>query len=402
MTSQDTPISYNTAIHQSVIAILPAIAWAVVMSYYDDHSCWLVYTVQNIQWILDAPRVAILLINTVLFADVLRVLLTQVRNTENVNQLSTAKATLFLMPIFGLQFILTAFRPNTNNCTGEQAYYYISYTVESLQGFIVAMLYCYVNKEVHTLVKATYKKAENAVVSRVRRDTVFHRPSTAVDSERKLTNSTALTATDTYKEPATILPRLHVAEIISIQASERLADILEPVYETVDFGVTNEGYDALERSDADNDSGFIPNRAQEELYGFTNASSMSIDCQEWIQPNESESENSLVDFHTKDDHKDTGRNNPEELENQPVQEPPLYSNVDHDTNATHSSVTTTYDAVSPEDMLGEIMQYMENSEISRGIMLDPTLLMPNREDDDIVFFEAFEDACDDEYGERVA
>lgn len=61
---------------------------------------------------------------------------------------STTKATLFLMPIFGTQFLLTAFRPNTTNCTGEQAYFYIAYTVEGLQGFIVAMLYCYVNKEV--------------------------------------------------------------------------------------------------------------------------------------------------------------------------------------------------------------------------------------------------------------
>lgn len=59
------------------------------------------------------------------------------------------------MPIFGVQFLLTAFRPNTTNCTGEQVYFYVAYTVEGLQGFLVAMLYCYVNKEV---LKKKYNK----------------------------------------------------------------------------------------------------------------------------------------------------------------------------------------------------------------------------------------------------
>lgn len=52
------------------------------------------------------------------------------------------------MPIFGTQFLLTAFRPSTTDCIGEQIYYYAFYTLEGLQGLIVAMLYCYVNKEV--------------------------------------------------------------------------------------------------------------------------------------------------------------------------------------------------------------------------------------------------------------
>lgn len=57
------------------------------MGVLNDHSCWVVYTVEHIQWILDAPRIAILLINLVLFIDVLRVLLTKIRNSENANQL---------------------------------------------------------------------------------------------------------------------------------------------------------------------------------------------------------------------------------------------------------------------------------------------------------------------------
>ncbi|XP_028166248.1 uncharacterized protein LOC114357030 [Ostrinia furnacalis] len=290
------------------IAVLPVVAWAAVMGVYNNHSCWLIYTVDNVQWILDAPRILILVINTGLFIDVLRVLLTKLRNAENANQLSTTKATLFLMPIFGTQFLLTAFRPNTTNCTGEQIYYYVAYTVEGLQGFIVAMLYCYVNKEVRMLLKTTYRKTESAVVSRVRRDSAYPRMSIDPKSDRRFTYSTALppqNADDPKDQYATIAPKLHVAEIISIQASERLADILEPVYETIENGVINEGYDSLERSSVDNDSGFIANRDSkgDNYYGFTNVSSVSIDCQDWIKcissPSSSVYNNSLNDYETR-------------------------------------------------------------------------------------------------------
>lgn len=70
-----------------VIAVVPVVAWSIVMGIHDNHSCWVVYTIDNIQWILDAPRLAILVINTALFIDVLRVLLTKIRNSENANQL---------------------------------------------------------------------------------------------------------------------------------------------------------------------------------------------------------------------------------------------------------------------------------------------------------------------------
>lgn len=71
----------------SVIAVAPVIAWVAVMAVHNDHSCWLVYTIEHVQWILDVPRVAILLVNTVLFGDILRVLLTKIRNNENSHQL---------------------------------------------------------------------------------------------------------------------------------------------------------------------------------------------------------------------------------------------------------------------------------------------------------------------------
>ncbi|XP_075971696.1 uncharacterized protein LOC142973647 [Anticarsia gemmatalis] len=388
-----------------VIALAPAVAWAAVMAVHNDHSCWVVYTIPHVQWILDAPRVAILLINTGLFVDVLRVLLTKIRNSENTNQLNTAKATLFLMPLFGTQFFLTALRPNTTNCSAEQVYYYVAYTVEGLQGFIVALLYCYINKEVHLLIKATYKKTESAVVSRIRRDSTYPRVSTGPSTDRRMTYSTGLASNqgdDAKDQYATIRPKLHVAEIISIQASERLAEILEPVYETIQNGITNEAYDSLDRSDIDNDSAFIQNKNSklEDYYGFTNASSISIDCQDWMRcvssPSSSVYNNSLNDYESK--YLEKKFPNHSKLPREIRPEPKCANCMEHQNtqaanedikkeNGPENRTAPTRDDLEYEDcenMLDEILQYIETTE--NKVALDPNALCPNRKDDDKIVF----------------
>lgn len=242
------------------------------------------------------------------------------------------------------------------------------------------------------LVKATYKKTENAVVSRVRRDSTH--PSFA-NSDRRMTYSTALPpkSDDIKDQYATVRPKLHVAEIISIQASERLAEILDPVYETIENGVTNEGYDSLDRSDADNDSGFIPNRLnKEEYYGFTNASSVSIDCQDWIRcissPSSSVYDNSLNDYETKYlEHKFPNHPKPKARRRAEEGEMSDFSqdNIQEYRDGVQEEISEYEDS---EDMLGEIMHYMENSDNLNDnmVILDPRVLCPNRKDREKIVF----------------
>ncbi|KOB76486.1 Neuropeptide receptor B3, partial [Operophtera brumata] len=383
-----------------VIALIPVAVWSIVMGIQNDHSCWIVYTVDNIQWTLDAPRIAILLVNTALFLDVLRVLLTKLRNSENTNQLSTTKATLFLMPIFGTQFLLTAFRPSTTDCTGEQIYYYVSYTVEGLQGVLVALLYCYINKEVRALIKQTYRKTENAMVSRIRNDSI----NPTAQSDRRLTCSTALPShneEDNKNQYETMKTRLHVAEIISIQASERLAEILEPVYETIQNGIVNVGYDCLDRSE--NDSGFVPNRdsKDDDYYAFTNESSISIECQDWIRcvssPSSSVYNNSLNDYETRylerkfpnhpklneiNETQEKKMNKDSIVENGKASEhDELSGNIDN-TQDVAAELETVEGSDLDSDMIDEIMQYIGNGDNKDVLMLDPELLCPNRKEDD--------------------
>ncbi|XP_063360255.1 uncharacterized protein LOC134649434 isoform X2 [Cydia amplana] len=360
----------------AVITIFPVIAWSIVMGLLDDHSCWVVYTVNHIQWILDAPRLAVLLINTALFIDVLRVLLTKIRNSENANQLSTTKATLFLMPIFGSQFLLTAFRPNTTNCTGEQIYYYVTYAIEGLQGFVVAMLYCYVNKEVRMLIKATYQKTENAVVSRVRGDS-YARPSLNPNS-RRMTYSTNLPSQFEDPENDVVLPKLHVAEIISINATEKLAEILDPVYETIYMGETNKGYDSTQDVTRDKKNYDI----------YTNASSTSYENQDWIRSVTSHESDANYELHGKsEDFKLEGVNGPKNNIND-INNPKTDSNNAYDDpkQLENCAYDDSLDGTDHESMFEEIIQYIDVN--NANDRLDPELLSPNRQkEDQIVFIE---------------
>lgn len=268
-------------------------------------------------------------------------------------------------------------------------------------------------------------KTERAVVSRVRGDSGYPRLSIDPNNDRRMTFSTAIHPNNDQSkdEYATVRPKLHVAEIISIQASEKLAEILEPVYETIDNGIVNEGYDSLERSDADNDSGFIPNREKggyrDEYYGgFTNASSISIDCQDWIRcissPSSSVYDNSLNDYETRYlERKFPHHHHPQRSESQTQsgtkasvmmnpgvsgrskalsvdKEPSLSKRDKKKTEQQNDSDHLSEYDEDFDNMLEEIMQYMEHNDgTPDAVVLDPNKLAPNRnEKEKIVFLES--------------
>ncbi|KAG8232149.1 hypothetical protein J437_LFUL012121 [Ladona fulva] len=57
------------------------------------------------------------------------------------------RATLILIPLLGLQYVLTPFRPESG-APGEALYQILSAVVASYQGLCVALLFCFFNGEV--------------------------------------------------------------------------------------------------------------------------------------------------------------------------------------------------------------------------------------------------------------
>ncbi|KAK9721460.1 7 transmembrane receptor (Secretin family) [Popillia japonica] len=94
--------------------------------------------------------------------DIIRVICFQ-RSSSRLNPKQTrdvAKAILVLIPLFGLPLLLTSQRSlmNQNSCLSGDIYYFTAYTVEALQGIVVALLFCYLHREVHNEIVKKYRK----------------------------------------------------------------------------------------------------------------------------------------------------------------------------------------------------------------------------------------------------
>ncbi|XP_042226936.1 corticotropin-releasing factor receptor 1-like isoform X1 [Homarus americanus] len=143
-----------------VPAVVLSVVWAVCRAVLEDYQCWLgddANNATNLFLITELPKMFIIIVNTVLLANTTRVLLTKLRGVNNDNSTATrtaVKATAFLLPMFGLQFFITFYIPSeSHTCTTMQVYMFIAMGLDGLQGFYVAIVYCFLNKEVKLQVR---------------------------------------------------------------------------------------------------------------------------------------------------------------------------------------------------------------------------------------------------------
>lgn len=257
----------------------------------------------------------------------------------------------------------------------------------------------------------------------MRRDSNYRRTTLGHLNDRRITYSTNLdnqpiSEEDEEKETKT-LPKIHVAEIKSLRTSVQLAEVLDPVYETV---ATVTGDDTLNRTEGDGDSGFIPQleSKDEDYYGFTNASSVSVDCEDWIRcvssADSSVYNNSLnedevqylenkgnkrkasdilkehLDRDAEANYEDMDSNS----ETLPVEDKeiylrhnavndPTYINLSPPENETYLPSGIEAMEENTEELINEIIQIIKKKD-NQEIVLNPSLLSPNRKDNDGIIF----------------
>lgn len=120
-------------------------------------------------YILVAPVCLSMLLNLLFLCNIVRVLLLKLKAPAGIQNggpsrtiLQAFRATLLLVPLLGLQYILTPFRPSPNP-PWERVYETVSAFTASFQGLCVATLFCFFNGEVIAQVKRKWR-------------TVFFRP----------------------------------------------------------------------------------------------------------------------------------------------------------------------------------------------------------------------------------
>uniref|UniRef100_A0A3Q3WR03 Uncharacterized protein n=1 Tax=Mola mola TaxID=94237 RepID=A0A3Q3WR03_MOLML len=133
------------------------IGWGMCQPLY--HICWEIIN-DNPWWIIRTPILSTILVNFFLFICIIRIL-RQKMNCPDIGRKEShqysrlAKSTLLLIPLFGINYIIFAFIPDAIHPEMRMVFDLI---LGSFQGFVVAVLYCFLNGEVQAEIKRKWRR----------------------------------------------------------------------------------------------------------------------------------------------------------------------------------------------------------------------------------------------------
>ncbi|KAF4116926.1 parathyroid hormone/parathyroid hormone-related peptide receptor [Onychostoma macrolepis] len=138
--------------------------WASVRATLADTECWDL-SAGNLKWIVQIPILTAIVVNFLLFLNIIRVLATKLRET-NAGRCDTRqqyrkllKSTLVLMPLFGVHYIVFMAMPYTEvSGVPWQIQMHYEMLFNSFQGFFVAIIYCFCNGEVQAEIKKSWSR----------------------------------------------------------------------------------------------------------------------------------------------------------------------------------------------------------------------------------------------------
>ncbi|XP_058123003.1 diuretic hormone receptor-like [Anopheles ziemanni] len=189
------------------------IVWAIVKPFFPTSSSLEHSSLENqkklevecswmreshIDWIIQGPSFAVLVINLIFLLRIMWVLITKLRsaNTVETRQYRKAsKALLVLIPLLGITYLIVIYGPDEG--VGSQIFAITRAILLSTQGFVVSLLYCFLNSEVRqTLRHHFYRWRDERNILSGKVNNHHRRPTFSKDnSPRSRTESTRLTTT---------------------------------------------------------------------------------------------------------------------------------------------------------------------------------------------------------------
>ncbi|XP_053215191.1 vasoactive intestinal polypeptide receptor 1 [Podarcis raffonei] len=135
-------------------------AWTITRIHFEDVGCWDLIE-SPFWWIIKAPILVSILINFVLFICIIRILVQKLHSPDvgrnDTSQYSRlAKSTLLLIPLFGIHYTIFALFPDKSKLLEMKLVFEL--VLGSFQGFVVAVLYCFLNGEVQAELKRKWRR----------------------------------------------------------------------------------------------------------------------------------------------------------------------------------------------------------------------------------------------------
>ncbi|ESO99712.1 hypothetical protein LOTGIDRAFT_141719, partial [Lottia gigantea] len=141
------------------LPVIFAVAWGVARYYYDDSYCWNVAHYQkNLYWIIRGPIVIAVIMTFLIFVNILRLLFTKLTavncpSSRRYRYRRLAKSTIILVPLFAVYYMGFIWLPDDLDPLSQLIELYIEMLFNSFQGFLVALLFCFLNAEVQNEIK---------------------------------------------------------------------------------------------------------------------------------------------------------------------------------------------------------------------------------------------------------
>ncbi|XP_057686196.1 calcitonin gene-related peptide type 1 receptor isoform X2 [Corythoichthys intestinalis] len=133
--------------------LVPAVLHSIARHCYYNDKCW-VSSDTSLLYIIHGPICAALVVNLFFLLNIVRVLITKLRVTHQAESslyMRTVRATLILIPLLGIQFVLLPYKPQEQWV--YEIYLYVMEILIHYQGLLVSTIFCFFNGEVQSVLR---------------------------------------------------------------------------------------------------------------------------------------------------------------------------------------------------------------------------------------------------------
>ncbi|XP_041817304.1 vasoactive intestinal polypeptide receptor 2-like [Chelmon rostratus] len=138
------------------------VAWIICRINLEDTWCWEMNENPLPNRLINWPIVASVIINFIMFISIIRILLQKLRCTnvggnDQSQYRRLAKSTLLLIPLFGVNYVVFVYLMEPSDKSMSHIKIFFDLGLGSFQGLIVAVLYCFLNSEVQSELRRTWR-----------------------------------------------------------------------------------------------------------------------------------------------------------------------------------------------------------------------------------------------------